>query len=166
MSTWYQYTITVFGSDSSIGKLFNIDASDVHYIGSFDFSFGGKNGPGFRYEKVIKANPDLIFFVNQSIESAYFCLWVEKYDPPTNSFKRIVVENSDGEINKKLLQEYAKKFPYLMEQHKQGRPYEWKMFFHSVNLHEYFKYEEAFVDMILPASEEDMVFDNQPLDEA
>jgi hypothetical protein len=162
MSTWYDYKITGYGSPNEIGKFFNIDPSDVNYLDSFTFSFGQKNGPGLRLEKVIKQNPGLVFLVVQSVECNPPTLWIEKYDPYSNEFQRILVESSDGELNKRLAQEYEKKFPYLLKQIRKGE-YNWDMFCSNSPIREYLRYADSFQEMIVPVSEEEMDFDNMDI---
>jgi hypothetical protein len=163
MSNWYDYRVTVFGPPNEIGKFFNIDSSDVNYLDSFDFSFGQKNGPGLCLEKIIKQNSGLVFFISQTIEISNSSLWIERFDSASNEFQRILVETHDGDINKRLLHEYELKFPYLLEQHKNGRPYEWKMFFANAPSKEYLKYTDSFREMVIPVSEEEINFDNGSL---
>jgi hypothetical protein len=159
MSVWYDYKITAFGHPNDIAKFFDLDPGDAHFTESFDFSFGHKSGPGIRYEKIVKKNHNLVFLVQQSVECNPPTLWIEKYDPASNEFQRILIEDNQ-EINKRMLAEYEKQFPYLMEQHKNGRPYDWNLFCHRAPLKEYLRYFDSFQQMICPISEDDIEFDN------
>jgi hypothetical protein len=172
MSIWYQYDITAVGDRKAIGKFFNLDPEkDIHYIDSFEFSFGQKNIPGLRLGKLIEQNPDLLFIVKHSTD--YDITWsIERFDQATLQHQHVTVEyirhdmDALGKINSLLLEEYSKVFPYLMDKHQSGeRPYEWKWFFNDYTrtaaiLSQASKYEK--MDMLIPA---DVEFDNQPLAE-
>lgn len=132
MSIWYQYDVVAFGDRHAIGKFFNLDGEkDIHYIDSFHFSFGQKNVPGLRLGKLIEQNPDLIFLVHQStdFDDTWYLHWAPKANEESKYlFLHQNVYGQGDEFSKNILEEYKKKFPYLMTQHYEGRRYEWEMF--------------------------------------
>lgn len=127
MSVWYHYDVTIIGNKREpLAKLFGLESDDIN-TDNFEISFGRKNMPGMRLGKLIDQNPDLVFIVKESVENSV-AWWVQKGD------KQILIEDSGDvivEINKRVLDEYTKKYPYMMEKHREGRPYEWKSFFYD-----------------------------------
>ena len=139
MSIWFQYSVTAIGDRVAIGNFFKLDPKeDIHGIEDFEFSFGQKNVPGLRLQKLVVQNPELIFLTK--VSSDYDVVWyIEKFDVATDKVKHIFIERSPfdiecggHEVNKLLLEEYSKQFHYLMDQHKNGRPYEWRSFFFNI----------------------------------
>lgn len=136
MSIWYQYDVEAMGDRNAIGKFFNIDPEkDVHYIDRFEFSFGQKNGPGLRLNKIIELNSDLVFLVTQHIECDTVSYWLDRFDKSTDTFQHVYLY-TDGpgtrKISKKALEEYTKELPSLPAKHiarqKGFEEFRWSMF--------------------------------------
>lgn len=136
MSIWVQYNVTALGSRKAIGKFFNLDPEqDIHHIDQFEFSFGQKNIPGLRLDKLIEQNSDLVYLIEEEIEcdSTFF---LQRFDILSGKMQFVLINQSNSEFkfikyNKRIMEEYEKQFPNLMEQHKNGRPYEWRWFFND-----------------------------------
>ncbi len=164
MSIWYQYKVIAFGDRKAIGKFFNLDPeSDIHYIDRFDFSFGQKNIPGLRLNKLIEQNPDLIFLVHQStdFDDTWYLHWAPNPDEPGKYLFLHQNRHGEGEeFSVKILEEYKKKFPYLMQQHHEGRRYEWEMFVGSfANAATLLGNRDQYKEKIYSGTKEDMELD-------
>lgn len=155
MSIWYQFDITAMGDRAAIGKFFNLDPeNDIHYIDSFDFSFGQKNVPGLRLGKLIEQNPDLIFLVRMAVEVDTVVYSLENFNKETQKYQRILIQDSgytSNRFNKRLLEEYRKRFPELAEKHLQKlegfNRYRWEYLFNdfkksALMLNEFEQYKE------------------------
>lgn len=164
MSIWYQYNVVAFGDRKAIGKFFNLDPeNDIHYIDRFDFSFGQKNVPGLRLGKLIEQNPDLIFLCRQSTDydDTWSLHWAPKADEPTKYL--FLYQNTFGmgeQFSKEIIKEYEKKFPYLMEKHHEGRPYEWEWFVGDFgNAARLLANPDLYSERIFSSSQEDLEMD-------
>jgi hypothetical protein len=170
---WAQYDIKALGDRKAIGKFFSLDPEkDIHYIDSFEFSFGQKNIPGLRLGKLIEQNPDLIFLARQSTD--YDVVYaLERFDQANNKLQRIFIERSaygeygGNQLNKKLIEEYAQHFPYLMDKIKDGsRTYDWSYFFNDFGkAADILSRADDYKEMTDPAIEANLEFDNALLEE-
>lgn len=124
MSTWYQITCNVIADDkSSVAKFFNLDPNEDVRTNSFEFSFGGKNGPSLRLGKIIEQNPGLIFINKMSIECDTVQWHVERFSPSTKAHQRILIQDfgsMQNKLSKKALEEYEKSMPGLAIKHLNG----------------------------------------------
>ena len=164
MSTWYQYHIEVIAKNKeAVAKFFNLDPKDDVRVDHFEFSFGQKNGPGLRLGKIIEQNPDLIFLVKQSVEVDSVSLWVERADAINKKSQRILIEDSGEyvvEINKKLLDMYAAKFPSLPAKHlareKGFEEFRWSYLFYDFEkTAEMLAHANEYEEMVSPMDEDD-----------
>lgn len=141
MSIWYQYKVNVLAVDkAATARFFNLDPeNDVRGYGdSFEFSFGGKNGPPIRLGKIVEQNPEMIFLVEESVEVDTVSVWLERFDKIPNEHQRIFLYTTGmatTKINKGILDLYTQEFPTLPAKHFNGeRGFEevrWSMFFND-----------------------------------
>lgn len=136
MSIWYQYEVEAMSGDFiAVAKFFNLDPAENVRINNFTFSFGMKNGPGLRLQKLQAAHPDLIFLVEERIECDTVSYWLDKFNKSTDKFQHIYLY-TDGpatrRISKKALEEYSKELPSLPAKHiarqKGFEEFRWSMF--------------------------------------
>lgn len=170
MSTWYQAHMTAISEDKSpIANFFNLnDDSDDVRINNFTISFGCKNGPGLNFLKILKLNPKLIFLTNWQIEcnTSRWCL--DRYDQVSDKYKSILIQDIDYfnvEFNKKILEDYSKEYPTLLEKHlskeKGFECFRWEMFFNDFDkCAKYLDQEEQYLEMVTPLSKIDIELDN------
>lgn len=175
MSIWYQYNVTCYARDRvAVAKFFNLQPTpDEVRTDMFEFSFGGKNAPGLKLGKLITENPGLIFLIKQSVEVDSINWWVCRFDmdhatiPEEGIYQSISLYSANGyqgaiEVNKKILEEYAQKYPTLAAKHiPRLEGFRWDMFFNdfdstSAKLKKYKEYGE----MTSSSSFEDIEFEN------
>lgn len=174
MSIWYQHDIKVLGDRKAIGRFFNLDPEkDIHYIDTFEFSFGQKNAPGLRLGKLIEQSPDLIFLVKSSTDyNSYLSLQRFNENQIDDGFQNILIMSTNYDpinvqVSKLLYEEYSKRFPYLLDQHKTGRPMEWKLFFNDYQKAiDILNHTDDYKEMIapFPLGEPDLEFDNMAVE--
>jgi hypothetical protein len=172
MSIWVQYNVTAFGDEKSIGKFFKLDPNNINCIDRFSFSFGQKNIPGLRIDKLIENNPDLIFLVKMSVEFDQE-ISLQRFDSNTKQHQLVIIQDLDRQgnnlINKKLADLFIESYPELFNKHlnqeKGFEEYRWEYIlkdFHTMNdvLSNAVQYDE----MIYPVSSLDLDFDNSILE--
>lgn len=163
MSIWYQLTVTAFGSTIDIARFFRLKPSDI-YIDNFEFSFGNTNFPGLHLNKIIEENDNLVFLIHQLTDYGG-SIWIQRFDRSSGQHQLMLIEEYEhgrkSSINKFILDKYAKKFPYLMDQHNNdNRPYEWKWFFDFATIITFLKYFDKNLEMISPITAEDLMEDD------
>ncbi len=175
MSIWYHLNVTCIARDkAAVAKFFGLrDSWEDVRNDMFEFSFGGKNGPGLRLSSIIEKNPDLIFFVEQQIECdtvQHFLIRAGK-EPEKQQF--IFVQDSgpwNNSINKKLLELYEKEMPGLAAKHfkheKGFENFRWTSILSNFEkTAAILDQAEEYKEMSDVALETDMDFDNQPLED-
>jgi hypothetical protein len=169
MSVWYHYDVEAIAVDKrAVAKFFNLDPETDVRVENFEFSFGQKSGAGMRLGKIVEQNPDIIFLVNESIESDTSNWWVERFDKITNEHQYIPLSTTGSyttEINKRVLEEYTERFPNLPEKHFAGEKgyeeFRWSMFFNDFGkAASMLRRASQYQEMIMPISQEDIDFDN------
>ena len=143
MSVWYQLNITALAAnETAVAKFFGLDASreDVR-TDSFEFSFGGKNGPSLHLAKIMEQNPDLIFLVKESIEGDTVQWFLMRFDKNSGTQQSIYIQDSGSytnQINKRILEAYTQKYPILPAKHfayeKGYEGFRWTMFFNDFDM--------------------------------
>jgi hypothetical protein len=136
MSVWYHYNVRAIGVDRrAVANFFSLPKEDV-YSDDFELSFGGKNGACLPLHSLIKDHPDIIWLVEQQIETETYNYWIERYDNIVGEHQRIMIESSgfsSHDINKRLMEEYDQAFPGLVAKHVAGEKgyetFRWSYFF-------------------------------------
>lgn len=165
MSVWYSVDVTAYGDDRSLARLLNLNPEDVHHLDQVELSFGHKNGPGIDLEALVKANPDLIFLIESTVECFSGSVWLTRYDKLTEKTQDILLESfsyENREFNRKIVDEY----PDLLHQFKNHGSISWKGFCYDDNkTRELLSRAEQYEDMSSLIQIEDIEFDNIPLEE-
>lgn len=172
MSVWYQYNLHAIAVDTrAVANFFGLPNKDV-YSEYFELSFGGKNGGCLPIDALVKDHPDIIWLIEQHVESDTENIWIQRYDNIVQENQAIHIESRgfiNNEINKRLLDEYERAYPGLSKKHLDGQKgyenFRWNMFFSDFSkaahiLRQFRDYEE----MRPIGFEADPDFDNQPLD--
>lgn len=176
MSIWYQLNVTCIAKNrAAVSKFFGLRESheDVR-TDIFEFSFGGKNGPGLRLALIVEQNPDIIFLVEQQIECDTVQWFLTKFDVVSGVQKFIRIQDSgeyNNEVNKKIWEDFTKTNADLPTDHWffiKNQPNDrarWKMVFNDFNkLELILNQADQYQEMTPPYVEGDLNFDNQPLD--
>lgn len=170
MSVWYHINVHVIAENkTAVAKFFNLNDSweDVRND-HFEFSFGGKNAPGLTLHKIVEQNPDLIFLVNQSIEVDTNQWFLMRFDAVSGKHQNIFIQDMgewNNEINKKILEEYTKENPKLVEKHlseeKGFEQFRWNSFFYDFNKCAYMlNRADQYKDMTTPSVKADLEWDS------
>lgn len=165
MSIWYQYSVTCLAEKpSDIAKFLGLSDHNDVWTDRFSFSFGCKNSPGLRLEKIVERNPDLIFLVKEEIECDTVSWWIDGFDAATQTYQHIFIY-TDGlattEVNEKIFKEYEKEFPHMTAKHLAGiKGYEnfrWTSFFNYQRADQMLKNYLEYQEMITLITEDDIL---------
>ncbi len=122
MSIWYQHEVHAIAKDrAAVAKFFKLEDSnqDVR-TDMFEFSYGGKNAPSLMLRKIVQENPDIIFLVKESVECDTVGWFITRFDVKTNQQQFFWIQDFGSvtnKISKKVLEEYHKSSPTLVEKH-------------------------------------------------
>lgn len=154
MSTWYQYKLKAIAVDArAVANFFSLPKKDVYSEG-FQLSFGGKNGGCLPIGSIVKDHPDIIWLIEQHIESETTNIWIQRYDNIVQEDQAIHIQSmgfDTNEINTRLLAEYDREYPTLVKKHlanqKGYEGFRWDMFLSDFSkasrmLRSYRDYEE------------------------
>lgn len=174
MSIWFQYNVTAYGDQASIGRFFHLDPSDdIHCIDNFSFSFGQKNIPGLRFDKLVEQNPDLIFLVDICVEFDEQ-IFLQRFDIVSQTHQIInIQERTDAVksnfVNKKLLDEFTALYPDLVRKHIMQtngfEEYRWNVALRSFsNMVTILSKADQYEEMVSPMEASGFEFDNSILE--
>ena len=163
MSVWCDADVTAYGDEESLAKLLNLKPKDLDGLNEVKLSFGRKNGVDL--EPLIKSNPDLVFLIRTTVECFSGGIWIARHDKTTDMPVDILLESYNYdmvEFNKKILEDY----PELLREYKESGVVDWKSFCSDEKrIRELLNQADQYEELAAIIENQELEFDNQPLDE-
>lgn len=164
MSIWYDAHVTAYGEEDDLAKLLGLKPEESHGLHKVELSFGQKNGVDLR--PLVKNNPELVFLIQMSIECFSGGIRIARYDSASATELDILLESYSYdmvEFNKKILEDY----PELVQEYKKSGAVNWKSFCSDEKrIRELLNQTDKYEELISLIENQELEFDNQPLDEA
>jgi hypothetical protein len=163
MSIWCSADVTAYGEEDELAKLLGLNPKDADGLNEVKLSFGRKNGVDLG--PLIKNNPELVFLIQTTYECFSGGIHIARYNRATDEIQDVLLESFNYdmiEFNKKIMEDY----PDLLREYRKSGAVDWKTFCSDEKrMRQLLNQAEQYEELSALIENQDIEFDNQPLDE-